>query len=441
MQMEKLVARLQHMLTRLLMLALVGFMVLTLTRLFTSQVLVQGLGMNNGFTRFVLKGEPLTVTHAQEAPEGGQQEPLTLTRLADNYNRGVRAVTAAVEEYATEKLVWRKTIVEGAAYYEQAVGWNLASYEEYNNVIDLGHGYLTNFSNWFDVTDNVRAVVDFKSYLDAQGLPMLFVQYPNKVSSMDQQIDGVVDMYNNNASRLLAGMQAAGLHTLDLRPLAESQFADYRALFYNTDHHWRAETGLWAAGQIAQALERDFGFAANPQQLDPGNFQFTLYQKWFLGTLGKKATLARAVPDDFVLIHPRFATNLHLEIPSIGLDSNGDFDIIYDKSQLGQEPDYYGQNPYGAYLHTVDDTHDFVRLHNLDNPQGPRVLLIGDSFSAVVAPFLSLSASRLDYVDLRQLNDSIRDVVIYQGYDMVVIAYSSLFQVEYITGMSMYDFR
>ena len=43
--------------------------------------------------------------------------------------------------------------------------------------------------------------------------------------------------------------------------------------------------------------------------------------------------------------------------------------------------------------------------------------------------------------DSRPVYLRLRDMIAAEGYDMVIIIYSSLFQVEYNSGTSMYDFR
>ncbi len=447
--MRSITAKLHAILIRLIILVLILFMVSIGLRIVTHSILVGRLGMDNAFTRLVLWDETKALRDDREvasaAPGTSALRTAGLTgTLGDihrRYTTMTRRVTNKLDSYANQQLMFRRPIVEAANRYEKLINWNLAGYSEYNNVIDLGGGYLTTFMNWIDVWGNVEAVQEFNEYLDAQDIPMLFVQLPSKIPRQDTVVNNVVDFYNDNADRLVGWLSDSGVNTLDLRDDAEQLDLDYRLLFYNTDHHWRAETGLWAAGAIGGELNRSFGFTIDPALFDPASYTFERYEKAYLGSLGKKVTLARATPDDFNLIYPKFDVNLTMKIPAINLEATGGFDIIFDYSQLDIQ-DLYQRELYGMYLRSATTQHGFIQLEN-KLPQGDarKVLILGDSFNYALVPYLGLGIDRMDYVDLRHYTGSLRDLVDAGGYEMVILAYSSLFQVEYSSGLSMYDFR
>ncbi len=449
-------------LTRLMMLILVIFMLLVGIRFGTRALLIDRLGMDNAFTRLVMwdnhqlaKPGPLPDA-TQATPEWWERYPFTVhagqgTRwakqlewmhtLQERIKQQSAKIATIVELYTNEHLMFRQVMSEGANHYNRLIGWNLAGYSEYNNVIDLRGGYLTTFNSWFDVSGNVSAVADFQASLREKNIPLLFVQLPNKISRLQEGFNGFVDYYNDNANRLVTGMREKGVPVLDLREQVEEQGLNHEALFFNTDHHWLPQTGLWAAGEIAQKLNSDYGYAIDLSLFQKENYNYTVYEDFFLGTLGKKVTLARAKPDDFTTIHPKFATQLHLQIPSFGLDLTGDFDIIYDKSPL-EEKDYYHTDPYGAYLYSTIGMPAIVNLDNLlMSSEGKRILLLGDSFSYTVVPFLGLGLEGIDYLDLRVFDGSLQGYLEENKYDMVVLCYSSLYKVEYESHSSMYDFR
>lgn len=449
-------------LTRLMMLILVIFMLLVGIRFGTRALLIDRLGMDNAFTRLVMwdnhqlaKPGPLPDA-TQATPEWWERYPFTVpsgqsTRWARQLERihtlqkRIKKLSAkiatTVELYTNEHLMFRQVMTEGANHYNRIINWNLAGYSEYNNVIDLRGGYLTTFNSWFDVNENVSAVAGFQASLREKDIPLLFVQLPNKISRLQEGFNDFVDYYNDNANRLVTGMREKGVPVLDLREQVEEQGLNHEALFFNTDHHWLPQTGLWAAGEIVQKLNSDYGYAIDLSIFQPENYNYTVYEEFFLGSLGKKITLARAKPDDITIIHPLFPVDIHLRIPAIGLDKTGDFDIIYDKSQL-EEKDYYHANPYGAYLYSAHKIHAMYQLRNNLMPQeGNKVLLIGDSFSSCMVPFLVLGMEAIDFVDLRAFDGSLQSLIEQENYELVIVCYSSLFPVEYKTHKSMYDFR
>lgn len=450
------------LLTRMLVLLLVLFMLLIGLRFGTRFLLINHLGMDNAFTRLVmwdnhqLARPGLLQDNAQTSQNWWERYPFTVptgqsTRLAgflawidplqDYIKRAWSKVANTVELYTNEHLMFRQYIAESANHYDRLIGWNLAGYTEYNNVVELGNGYLTTFSGWFDIRENADAVADFKTYLDGRGIPLMFVQLPNKISRLQEGFNDFVDYYNDNANRLVHTMREKGIFVLDLRDNVEAQGLNHQSLFFNTDHHWLPQTGLWATGEISKTLNEHFGYQINLERLQPENYEYTLYEDYFLGSLGKKVTLARAKPDDFSLIYPKFPVDLHLRIPAINLDATGNFDIMYDTSILA-EKDYYHTDPYGVYLRTTKIMHALVQMdNNMIPPEGKRMLLIGDSFSYTILPFLSLGLDAVDFLDLRVFDGSLRGFLEEGDYDMVVLCYSSLFKVEYDSHTSMYDFR
>lgn len=447
--MQKVIDRAQTALTRVLMALLVLVMLVLCARMFTQHVLVNRLSMDNGLTRFVLGGAAARADQAEDTPAAPQPVgtgPLApfqaLRKLQYDTAQAARRVTAVVEEHATQGLPYRSQLVAAANAYEDKIRWNLARTSDYNSAVELEAGYLTDFSLWVDVSNNFWHAADFKNYLNARQTPLLFVQLPGKVSRDDKEVNNVVDFYNNNADRLVAGMRNYGVNVLDLREHITATGADYQALFFNTDHHWRPETGLWAAGIIAEELQYNFYQEIDASLLKPENFRKDVYQRWFMGSQGMKLTEARAVPDDISLIYPTFPVNMTIRIPSIGLEQTGGFEVVYDMTQMQEDGRPYNDLAYGAYLHSGTANHPFVQILNHSVPdRGNRILMIGDSFATTLMPFLALDTERLDLVDLRHYEGSLHALIEEQQYTMVVIAYSEIHQYEAVSGKSMYDFR
>jgi hypothetical protein len=151
--------------------------------------------------------------------------------------------------------------------------------------------------------------------------------------------------------------------------------------------------------------------------------------------VGKKLTLARADPEDFSLLYPQFATDYSLQIPSKGINREGSFDILYDLRQVAGR-DYYRLNPYAAHLYG-DNPLTVVR--NNRAPNNKKILLVKDSFSLCVAPFLSAGIENLDLLDLRHFDGSIKSYVRENKPDIVIVIYYPRDLQE--DGADMFSFR
>lgn len=344
------------------------------------------------------------------------------------------------ELYTSKFVLGRMTLTETAKLYENIIGWNLANIFEYNGVVEIRGDYLSRFYEKYDITKAARGLIDFERFCRESGADFLYCNHPVKTCIYeDWEITGKLDFSNQNADEFLAMLTEAGVNYHDFRKILHEDGKNHHEAFYRTDHHWKAETGLWAAGHILKFLKDDYGWNVNPEILNPGNFDYVVYPEWFLGSLGRKFTLARTRPEDFTLIYPRFRTLLHYEIPDIGLDTSGDFSITYNMDAVA-EKDYYDKNPYTAYDYS---DHPVMRTHNYLNDDGKKILFIHDSFSNTVIPFVALAVQDVEEVDLRHFHASVRRYVQESRPDLVVVIYDSSEATDWDENKhnGMYDFR
>ena len=83
------------------------------------------------------------------------------------------------------------------------------------------------------------------------------------------------------------------------------------------------------------------------------------------------------------------------------LDETGDISLCYDMDKVS-EIDYYNKSPYSTYFY---GDNALMRIENLLEDDGLRVLLLHDSFSDCVIPFLSLGIEYLDTIDWTSCED------------------------------------
>lgn len=325
-------------------------------------------------------------------------------------------------QYISGKLAGYQNIVEVAKKYEGLIGWNIASYNEYNGIVELSDGYLISFKSKIDVKGNAKDITDLTRYCNNMGIGLFYCNFPAKICMYeDMNISGKLDFINQNADALLAMLEESGVKYYDFRKLLHEDGKNHHESFYKTDHHWKAETGLWAAGQTLKILRDDWGFETDPEILNPERFDYVKYPEWFLGSAGRKLTLARTKPDDFTMIYPKFPTLLDYDIPSLEIHTSGDFSITYDMEAVN-EKDYYNKSPYHAYSY---GDQALIKIHNRLIDNGKRILLIHDSFSDVVISFLSMGVTNTDAIDLRHFTGSVRKYIEQTRPDVVILMYTS----------------
>ena len=240
-------------------------------------------------------------------------------------------------------------------------------------------------------------------------------------ASEDQDISGILDHSHQNADRFLDEISKAGVKYYDFRKILHADGMNHHEAFFRTDHHWKPETGLWAAKHILEILRDDYGWDVDPAILNPDRFEYKVYPKWFLGSQGKKITLVCAKPEDFTMIYPKFKTLIRFEVPTQEIDTSGDFSVTYEMFHV-ESKDYYGRNPYGAYKYADQP---LTKIHNLLNHNGKKILILHESMFNCVIPFAALGIEYTDEIDLRSFTGSLRSYIKSSKPDIVITAYNT----------------
>jgi hypothetical protein len=99
---------------------------------------------------------------------------------------------------------------------------------------------------------------------------------------------------------------------------------------------------------------------------------------------------------------PKFSTNFKLVIPDKEIDTTGSFrDIFVDYDTLNEQIENGGGYVYETVLY---GNRPLVQITNLEKENGLKVLMIRDSFSIAVAPYMALGCQELDMIDTRSSN-------------------------------------
>lgn len=306
------------------------------------------------------------------------------------------------------------------------------------DVVKLNNGYLSFYGcKPLDVSRLIENTLEFNDFLDKQDTPFLYVQSPFKINKYDTQLpEGIIDYNNKKADDFLVGMEKAGVNTIDLRELMNTDNLDYYSMFFKTDHHWTPKAGLWAFGKISEKLNRDYAFNIDMNLADKDNYNIKTYEKWFLGTEGKRTGIYYTGIDDFDIITPKFDTEFDFTVNSRNIYRKGKFsETLIDWSNFGTK-DYFNEWPYSTY--SGGDV-NYININNYKNKEGKKILLIKDSFSCVVIPFLATASSELDVVDIIQGEKiDLRKHIKESNPDIVIMMYNPSVMYK---GTNAFDFE
>lgn len=415
---------------------MVCFMISILLRAFIMNVVVEILHIDNAFTQTVMAERQflidinmmVPINWAQRYPFLQRAGVVRINRL-DTFKNKIAVVEDKIEKYTTDNLVARVFFVESAIRFEHTFDWTFTE-----NIVDLGDGFITETSKQRDAWPCADRLADLRNFLSPLNIDLLYVQSPHKICKDDVFI-GINDFSNTNADALLSALSTQQIPYLDLRETLHQENLDHHSLFYKTDHHWKAETGLWASGVIAEYLNAHNGFSIDTALFSPDRYRYEVYEKWFLGSLGRKVTLIHAEPEDCAFIYPKEEADVSFQILSWNIDTRGGFDVMYDYRHV-EKKDYYTHIPYSAYTYADNP---LITIHNHKRFDGKKVLFIKDSFVNVVAPFFALGVEYVDVLDVRYFNGSVKSYIEQTKPDIVIVMYNP----SAITSASydMFDFR
>lgn len=265
-------------------------------------------------------------------------------------------------------------------------------------------------------------MLSFQNYLDEKGIDLLYVNAPTKYTddTVFEEEFGMSSYSNQNADHFLQRIKAAGIDQIDLREKLIEDGMDVYDMFYRTDHHWTIQTGLWASEKIAEALNEKYGYEIDLNIYNTDHYKFEEYKNSWLGEQGRKVAVSYVGLDDFTLVKPTFETDLALTTPNG--TSRGNFDILVDESRYNTDQDVYN-TPSWYYSYLPSGVHQ-TTIHNNRNSEGKKVLVLGDSYSQAVIPFLSLGVSDISTLVMRNYGGDLKQFIEMNKFDTVVMLYA-----------------
>lgn len=282
-------------------------------------------------------------------------------------------------------------------------------------------------------------MTELHSYCNMNNINLLYVNAPIKYLDdiLLQEEFGVESFGNKNADVFLERIEHAGIATVDLRKELLKDGLNIYDMFYRTDHHWTVSSGLWAAEQISEGLNKYCEYEIDVNLFNKKNYKVTEWKECWLGEQGRKVAKSRVGLDDYELVQPIFDTKYLYKQNGELIEES--FEYFIDKDILDLKTDVY-RNKSWHYAYKRLDC-------NNSNVDSGKILVLGDSYSMVMLPFLSLGVSKIDSLVLRETSSdfSLRDYIKTGEYDTVIVCYAQFMIGAHDNPMSanykMFDFK
>ena len=249
--------------------------------------------------------------------------------------------------------------------------------------------------DWARLELNLALLADFS---EAAGLPLVLLCPPEAGAVSGQQ-----GYYPYPDQDILARLKASLPAGHKAVPLFDAFSASQTPLYYRTDPHWNGQ-GAFAAYRLCAPY---LGLEPLPASA------FTVRKSpGFYGSAYARSGLWALPSDTLEMWDSRSALSLRFG------DSDKTYDSLFFTDHLSA-PDQYP-----VFL---DGNHGLTDIINLDNPGGPKLMMLKDSFGNALAPLLLPHFSRITVLDLRACRESPLALAREMGYDQLLAVYSLRF--------------
>lgn len=251
------------------------------------------------------------------------------------------------------------------------------------------------------VADNLTYVNNFVENVD---IPVIFSLIPTQACIWADRLPAGAPNASqtdilNQAQAAVPGATWADLYT----PLWEHRDED---IFYRTDHHWTSLGAYYGYTGLAEAL----GFT--PVSLD--SYTETVRSTEFYGTVFSSSGVRWVKPDTISTYVP----DTGITVTEHSYDNKGN--PIEIPRSLYVESFLSVKDKYSMFL-GGNQSLGVVKTPNTDKP---KLLIIRDSYTDSVVPFLTPHYSEIHLIDLRYYKLSIQDYIEQNGIDQALVLYS-----------------
>ena len=293
------------------------------------------------------------------------------------------------ETYFADHFPQRNMWVGLNSYYNLGIGLNGR-----NGVYNSADGYLINVpvdkENY--VRKNIRVLAEFKEKIG--DVPMTVMLAPSTGYIATDKLPLIHDSYNDDTyfAETAKTLGESGVNFVDLRETFKQKYAEGVQLYYRTDHHWTTDGAYEGYVKLCEKL--------GVQPADKDSFAKTAYGG-FYGTTYSTSGYWLTKPDSITVYDNQENTdkNITVKISEDGKDNH--YGSMFFYNHIGED------DKYPVFL---DGNHALTEIQN-KNAKNGTIVVIKDSFSHSLAPFLAENYSKVVLVDLRYYKQSVSDLI------------------------------
>ena len=300
---------------------------------------------------------------------------------------------ADAEDYTADHIVGRDFWVALKAWCER-----LSGKQENNGVYFAGEESLINHMAKPDMDKTIQSVGHINKLVGNVDVPVYFGLIPSAAEIWKERLpegaptadeSGLIDVLYSNSEAINLDMESA---------LNAHKDED---IYYRTDHHWSSLGAGYGANVLLQAM--------GLEPLDLNSYEKATVSDQFYGTIFSSSGVRWVRPD-----------TIDIYVPEEGVTVTSNFTGKEEPGEMYVEDYLEKKDKYSYFL----GGNQPLCVLETEKNDGPKVLVIRDSYSDSLAPFLTERCSEVHLFDLRYNLSSIQQYVEENDIDHVVVLYS-----------------
>lgn len=341
-------------------------------------------------------------------------------------------IKAQIESYLGENVYGKEMFTEVYGMTHRLLALDILGPFEY---VRDDAGIMQYIEPAFDTAPFLNSMKELKYVLNQKGIPLLFVELPDRGEYFDFR--GTLHYSGEPLPELIEALRSS---EIDILKIADQIKLDsprmYREYFFPTDSHLTTKADYCNAKLITDHLSKIYSipFPMSDVVYNPANWEWT--PKEWLGGFGRLGGRSFSGADTFTTFLPNFETQMRLTVPETGIVKMGGF---YEVMTAGYEA-YQENHPYWILNYGWHEQPVYT-YQNLLLEEGPRLLVICDSFALRTNTFLAMNASTLTVLDPRYFNgkDYLAEYLSVDSYDAVVVlgGSSGFFQSHFVSDFGL----
>lgn len=344
----------------------------------------------------------------------------------------ISELVAGMENIINEKVYQKYAFVELNAFSTKVQGSNIENGFDFVKAKNGDLQYSNLVDSFQDSTYIKNSILRVKDMAIKAGVEPLLLLAPQKYIEGESEFEKGIPYSDKTPilDDLVSFAKENDIRYTDTREyIDEIKKYTGKDIYYKTDHHWRVETGFYMYGVLLDKLQENWSQDLNAEfYKDLENYNIYEYKNSFLGSMGRETGVLYSGLDDFTLMYPKFETNFkrnsRFTVDGEWVNKEGTtYESLLSIYNLKYDDSVYTSDKYGTYLDGIN-VEDHIT--NTLNPNGPRILVVCDSFMAVPATFLANNCSQLDMVWSIMYDGDFMSLLEQGNYDYVIIQLSGV---------------